>query len=152
MKLIDIKGGPETYDTDLLRDKLNRLCLGERLWWPVYSRKTHQPVVQGIKVETTCCLYLIEGNYLLLDREPWRDMARLFHRTVFIKPLPDLLKRRVTARKMKGGYSRRQTLEHFKRSDSRNIAAVLACSAVRDYCLVQKGRYRYQLVRGEKPA
>jgi hypothetical protein len=149
LPLSHIKGGRETYDTDKLARLLASLRRGERFWWPVYSRRAHDPVERGILIDRSAALYLVEGNYLLLRGKPWSSLSVFFDRRLFILPGRRLLRRRITARKMRGGYTRGQAETHFRRSDRRNIREVLDGSGGWDYLLVQRGRYDYRLREGE---
>ena len=41
---------------------------------PVYSRERSDPVPDGVVLERTHRCVLVEGNYLLLTDEPWREL------------------------------------------------------------------------------
>jgi hypothetical protein len=141
--LARIKGAPETYDTVRLLRDVRRLRRGDSFRWPAYSRKTHEPVDRGPPIDHTP-LYIFEGNYLLLDDEPWLSLRDMYDFSVFILPLSRMLKKRILSRKMRGGYSRRQARHHFETSDRRNIERVLARSGGWDTLLVQTGRYAFR--------
>ncbi len=145
LPLSHIKGGKETYDTEKLARLLARLRRGERFWWPAYSRRTHEPEERGILIDQAVSLFLIEGNYLLLREQPWDSLAGYFDRKLFIRPVGRFLRRRIITRKMRGGYTRGQSAEHFARSDQRNIREVLSGSGGWDWLLVQQGRFCYRL-------
>ncbi|MFW6180943.1 MAG: hypothetical protein ACOC8N_04275 [Spirochaetota bacterium] len=145
LPLSHIKGGKETYDTGKLARMLASLRRGEPFWWPAYSRRIHEPVERGVLIDRSASLYLIEGNYLLLREPPWSSLASFFDRRLFILPERRLLRRRIQARKMRGGFTRGQAAAHFRRSDRRNIREVLARSWGWDYLLVQRGRFGYRL-------
>lgn len=66
-----VKGCPETYDTEKLRQKLEKIKI-EDILWPIYDRNLHDVVENQIKV--TKDIILIEGNWLLLKQEPWKSM------------------------------------------------------------------------------
>ena len=61
-----VKGCPETYDTEKLRQKLEKIKI-EDILWPIYDRNLHDVVEDQIKV--TKDIILIEGNWLLLKQE-----------------------------------------------------------------------------------
>lgn len=68
-----VKGCPETYDTEKLRQKLEKIKI-EDILWPIYDRNLHDVVEDQIKV--TKDIILIEGNWLLLKQEPWKSMQQ----------------------------------------------------------------------------
>ena len=72
----DVKGAPETFDMDLLIDKI-REVRQEGTNWNVYDRKIHDVLPDYWSVEDD--IILIEGNYLLLKETGWsrkRNSAR----------------------------------------------------------------------------
>jgi pantothenate kinase len=147
VSLLQLKGARESYDTEALYSCIEKLRRGERLHWPTYSRITHEPIAEGIYLEDPETLYLIEGNYLLIEEHPWTHLAALFDRRIFIRPVRRYLRRRIIERKMRGGYGRAEAAAHFRRSDRHNIAEVWAYSKYFDYLLEQQGRYGYVLQR-----
>jgi pantothenate kinase len=146
LSLYDLKGAGETYDTDRLHEYLARLRTGEKFYWPIYSRITHEPSEKGFLIENPQALYLIEGNYLLLQKEPWIGMRSLFDKAIFIASRQVLLKKRILMRKKSGGYSSRDARRHFHQTDRRNIREVLEDSGGWDYQLIHTGRFSYTLI------
>ena len=144
---LSLKGAKETYDTESFALCLKRLRNGERFFWPLYSRVLHEPVNRGIHVGDTGALCIIEGNYLLLNEEPWKNLVSLFDRKVLIVTRERFLRGRIIRRKMRGGYTRKEATAHYFRSDRRNIREVMENSDDADYLLVQTGKYRYTLMQ-----
>jgi pantothenate kinase len=144
VSLYTLKGAPETYDLQGLETCLHKLRAGERFYWPLYSRVTHEPEAQGILIENPHCLYIIEGNYLLLQNEPWGHLRSFFNRAIFIQSKERLLKRRIVARKKRGGYSAVYARRQYRQSDRCNIEEVLTRSGNWDHLLLQTGRYTYE--------
>ena len=142
--LYALKGAPECYATDYLKRCLVRLKSGERFYWPVYSRITHEPVDRGILIASSKGLYIIEGNYLLLQKEPWRGMRYLFDKAIFIHSRENLLKRRIISRKKRGGFSGMYARRQYMQSDRHNIDEVLTHSGTWDYRLLHTGRHGYE--------
>ena len=143
--LYALKGAPETYAADRLQSCLARLRAGEKFYWPIYSRITHEPEEEGILIENSQALYIIEGNYLLLQKEPWTRMSAFFDKAIYIHSQEKLLKKRIVMRKKRGGYSGMYARRHFKQSDRCNINEVLTHSGAWDYQLLHTGKYRYEL-------
>ena len=146
--LLNIKGARETYDVESLIESTKLLREGSLAYWPLYSRTLHEPVERGIPLGHAEALYLMEGNYLLLDIDPWKRLLPLYDRKILILSRERMLRRRIIRRKMRGGYIRREAAGHFRRSDRRNIREVSERSGSFDYLLAQEGRYRYRLLKG----
>jgi pantothenate kinase len=132
VSLLSIKGAPETFDTSLLYDHLKRLQ-EDQLFWPGYSRRTHDPVPDAITVREK--IVLVEGNYLLLNREPWKRMKELCDYSVFLQEDAEVLKERLIARKTAGGMKPADAIQWYERSDRRNIDIVLKESMPAD-CVI----------------
>ncbi len=128
--MVNVKGAPETFDLDRLLDSIRRVSSGEECGWPVYDRHLHNPVDDAIKV--TGDIVLLEGNYLLLDMEGWRDLSDYADYTILIKSETDILKERLISRRIASGhpaeeaegfveysdlYNARLCLEHSKDAD-----------------------------------
>lgn len=145
VSLYEIKGSKESYDVKSLLKHLERLKQDKNFYWPIYSRQLHDPIKDGIYIENKDAIYILEGNYLLLDLNPWNSIPRYFDKKVFIKSPKLLLKKRIIKRKNRGGYSKREAKEHYRFCDSHNIDEVLRYSRGYDYLLIQKGRYNYTL-------
>lgn len=149
VSLLALKGASETYDTDRLQESLARLRAGEKFHWPIYSRITHEPSEKGLPIDNPQALYLIEGNYLLLQKKPWVSMRLYFDKAIYIASREGLLKKRILIRKMRGGYSGRDARRHFRQSDRRNISIIMEHSGNFDYLLEHHGDYSYRYSSGE---
>lgn len=116
--LLGRKGAPETYDIDGLRRALVHPDP-----WPVYSRIAHDVVGETVRVPSPT--FIVEGNYLLLDEEPWRGLSRLSPLTVWVDVDPRLLHERLVGRKVAGGMDRGAAERFFEASDSLNVRRCL---------------------------
>ena len=125
----DIKGAPETFDIDLLVDKI-REVRQEGTDWNIYNRKIHDVLPDYWSVEDD--ILLIEGNYLLLKDSGWTNVRTLADYSVFLDVPRDILRERLINRKVQGGLSREAAENFFEFSDSRNIERVLNNSAKAD--------------------
>lgn len=139
--LKDVKGCPETFDTDKFREKLAALTRGD-VRWPVYSRVTHDPAEDAEAV--TGDIVLIEGNWLLLDEEPWRSFRKYADYAVFIRADETMLKERLIRRKTRGGLTRAEASAWYERSDGPNIRRALENSMTGDLnlALTPEGDFR----------
>lgn len=127
-----VKGCPETYDTEKLREKFKKIK-EEDILWPVYDRTIHDVVEDVEKI--TKNIILIEGNWLLLDEEPWKSMKDTADYTIMIRSEEETLKERLVGRKMKGGLTREEAEDWYINSDSVNVRRVLQTSLDGDFML-----------------
>ncbi|MBR2774149.1 MAG: nucleoside/nucleotide kinase family protein [Selenomonadaceae bacterium] len=125
----DVKGAPETFDVDLLVDKI-REVRQEGTDWNIYDRRIHDVLPDYWSVEDD--IILLEGNYLLLKETGWTNVRVLSDYSVFIDAEPELLRERLINRKVAGGKSREEAERFFDFSDSKNIERVLKNSARAD--------------------
>ena len=80
-------------------------------------------------------LLLIEGNWLLLDEEPWKTLKDTADYTIMIRSEEETLKERLIGRKMKGGLTREEAEDWYINSDSVNVRRVLETSLDGDLML-----------------
>jgi putative kinase len=149
LSLYERKGAKESYDAERLFRAVKGLRNGDPIVWPVYSRTLHEPVDEGVPVRGDGCNCIIEGNYLLLDMEPWSRLRAFFDKRIMILGKSALMRKRIVSRKMRGGFTRMEAEAHFRRSDAFNIAEVIECSAGYDLILTQKGRYGFAVRAAE---
>lgn len=139
----DIKGAPETFDVDLLVDKI-REVRSEGTNWNIYDRKIHDVLPDYWSVEDD--IILIEGNYLLLKEAGWTNVRVLADYSVFVDAPREILRERLINRKIAGGKSREEAERFFDFSDGRNVDRVLKNSARADetWKLLPDGDYEKQ--------
>jgi pantothenate kinase len=94
------KGAPETFDVAGLAHILLRLRANDELEIavPVFDRSLEIARSGARMIPRSVRHLIVEGNYLLLDRDPWRTLAPLFDTTVAIDTGIDTLHNRLTAR------------------------------------------------------
>jgi len=142
VSLRSVKGAPETFDTEALRDRLGCLMKGEFLPWPVYDRRLHEPT--DVKETVTGEILLLEGNYFLLREEAWKSIRALSDRTVRIIASPELLRSRLIRRKIAGGLTAEEATAFVEQSDLENIRLCLEESVPGDlqWELTESGIFR----------
>ena len=124
-----IKGAPETFDAAGLQAKIRALREGETVW-PVYDRRIHDVLPNGIQVRGR--ILLIEGNWLLLKAPGWQELRCLADYTLRIHASPELLKNRLIRRKIQGGLSEEEATRFYETSDSLNVERFRKDSAPSD--------------------
>jgi len=99
MALRNRKGAPETFDCAGLAAALRRIRSGEGdVAVPVFDREADLARAGAAIIPAAARLILVEGNYLLLDRAPWSELAPLFDLTIVIEVPIEELQRRLLAR------------------------------------------------------
>ena len=116
--LTSIKGAPETFDVPALAAKLSA-ARDERVTFPVYDRRIHDVVPDAVTADAP--ILLVEGNWLLLDEEPWRNLCGLADYRLRIDAAPELLRDRLIARKVQGGSTAEDAAAFYEASDAPNI-------------------------------
>ena len=125
----EIKGAPETFDVDLLIEKI-REVRQEGTNWNIYDRKIHDVLPDYLNVEDD--ILLIEGNYLLLKEIGWTNVRTLADYSVFLDVPFEILRERLINRKAQGGLSREDAEKFFEFSDAKNLRRILNNSAQAD--------------------
>lgn len=116
------KGAPDTFNLESLREHICSIKEGKETYWPIYDRKIHNPIENAIKVDSS--IILIEGNYLLLNDEPWNKLKDYADYTIFITGEPIDLENRLINRKMQSGSSFETALKHYHETDKPNLLLV----------------------------
>lgn len=136
-----IKGAPESFDLPRFTELLQALSEGKDLYWPKYDRQIHDPVPDAIAVPAHGML-LVEGNYVLLDDDGWRDLSRLAALTIFVECDESFARKRVLARLQRGGRSSEDALRHYEFNDLPNWKRVMQQRVESDIVLqVRKGEH-----------
>lgn len=108
------KGAPETFDAEGFVALIRRLKQGGAVVYPVFDRDRDLAVAGAGRVEDQARLVVVEGNYLLLDRAPWRELAGLWDLSVMLDVPAEELRRRLTARWQGLGRSPAEVLAHLE--------------------------------------
>lgn len=125
MLLREIKGMPETFDFQSMATFLEKIRDEDRAEFPVYSRQLHEPVYTGEAVQPWHSIIVFEGNYLLLDEIPWKQLQALVDLRIFLKADKRNLLEGLRQRHRRGGKNAEQVEKQIERVDLPNIARVL---------------------------
>lgn len=121
------KGAPETFDFAGFETLLKRIRAGEPdIAIPVFDRSMELSRAAASIVATETKFILVEGNYLLLDEEPWSRLAPLFDFSIFVDVPRDELERRLLERWHGHGRSDADARAWIASNDMPNIDRVLA--------------------------
>ncbi len=132
--MVEVKGAPETFDLEKLTEAIKKAASGEKCPWPSYDRLLHDPVENALTVDGD--IVLLEGNYLLLDEDGWRDLKAFADYTVSVRSGESLLRARLIDRRMKTGVDRERAVRFVDFSDMPNVRLCLEKSLPADLRLV----------------
>lgn len=97
--LLSRKGAPETFDVRGFLDIVAAVRKADQeVLVPVFDRSREIAIASARAVAADTRFILVEGNYLLLNEEPWSRLDGCFDYTVFIGPDADVLRDRLTQR------------------------------------------------------
>ena len=82
--LMHRKGSPDSFDAAGFLSLLRRLGAEDEVIHPIFDRDRDLSIAGAGRVGPEHRLVLVEGNYLLLKRPVWRDLAPLFDLTVMV--------------------------------------------------------------------
>jgi len=130
VKMVDIKGAPITFDLDKLTNAIEQVASDKDCYWPTYDRHLHNPIEDAIHI--TGNIVLLEGNYLLLEEDGWKDLRKYADYTISLSADENMLRNRLIDRKMKSGNDL-ETATHFvDYSDMANVRLCLEKTAGAD--------------------
>lgn len=121
------KGSPETFDYAGFAALLKRIRAGEpEIAIPVFDRSMELSRAGAAIVGLEAKFVLVEGNYLLLDEEPWSALGELFDYSIFLDAPRGELERRLMERWRGHGKSDDDARAWIASNDMPNIERVLA--------------------------
>ena len=124
ISLVEIKGAPITFDLDRLSESIKKAASGAVCGWPVYDRLLHNPVENAVTVDSA--IVALEGNYLLLDEDGWRELCAFADYTVSVQAQEETLRSRLIDRRVKTGVDREAAERFVDFSDMPNVRLCLS--------------------------
>lgn len=135
----DRKGAPDTFDVIGLKTTLTRLAPAfqtEPVAVPVFDRGLELSRAAGRLIDPATRLVLVEGNYLLLNDQPWSQLQPLFDLTIMLDSDAQILRKRLLTRWRDLEYSLADAQHKVDGNDLPNARRVLADSSAPDYFLI----------------
>ena len=133
-----VKGRIDTFDAEaLLAAAVARLRARKPFWWPRYCRQSHDPIAEGTRIDGTEAVYLVEGNYILTETDPWRLAAREFDLRIFVDASDAVLRERLLHRHQRSSRSKQQALAKTERTDMPNAQAIRATQHHADIVFIE---------------
>jgi pantothenate kinase len=101
----DRKGALDTFDGHGYLALLRRLReeTQNTVYAPGFDRDLEQPVAGAIAVDPEVRIVITEGNYLLVDQDPWSRVAAILDEVLFVDLDDDERRRRLVARHVQFG-------------------------------------------------
>lgn len=96
----DRKGAPDTFDAHGYLALLRRLRAADEpvTYAPLFRRDIEDSIAAAVPVPATVPLVVTEGNYLLLDGEPWCQLSAVLDEVWYLDPPSRLRLDRLVAR------------------------------------------------------
>ena len=132
-----VKGCPESFDYKRFKTLLEKVK-EEDIRWPYYNRVKHE--VEDDVIAVHAPIIVLEGNYLLLDEAPWKELQTMCDDSIFITTNSDAVKTRLINRKMKGGALPHEAVAFYENSDGKNVERVLAHKLPAHTTLIYDGK------------
>ncbi len=132
--MVDIKGAPETFDLEKMKERIKLVISGAECGWPVYDRHLHNPVEDAILIDGD--VIIMEGNYLLLEEDGWRDLREMADYTISVRADEDMLKERLISRRIASGHPAESAESFVEYSDMYNARLCLNHSGHADLELI----------------
>ncbi len=128
------KGAPHTFDVGGLAATLRRLRDNgeDAVAVPVFDRAIEIARAGARLIPRGTAVVLVEGNYLLLDAAPWRDLRPLFDLAAMVAVRRETLAQRLSARWRGFGLSEAEIAAKVEDNDLPNADLVRTGGAVPD--------------------
>ena len=148
VSMVEIKGAPVTFDLRRLTESVRQVKSGAVCGWPVYDRLLHNPVENAITIDGD--IVLLEGNYLLLDEDGWRDLSAYADYTVSVRAQEEMLRTRLIDRRVKTGVDPAAAVRFVDFSDMPNVRLCLEKTMAADLQLELDPNGDWHIERGRQ--
>lgn len=124
------RGAAFTFDADRFVAAVKQLKeqTTAEISLPSFDHAQGDPVEDAIKVTNMHRIVLVEGNYLLLDQEPWRQLRGVFNETWFLDVDIDVAMERVFQRQTEIGLTAEESRKRIAENDRPNAEQIVAAS------------------------
>lgn len=127
------KGAPETFDVRGFLDIVSAVRKnGEEVLVPVFDRSREIAIASARAISPDTRFILAEGNYLLLNEEPWTRLTDSFDMSVFVGPSVAVLEERLRNRWIGYGLNESQIAAKLFENDLPNGRRVIGSSRPAD--------------------
>ena len=131
--LMDRKGAVETFDATGFCAAIRAILEeGGVQHLPGFDRDEDRVIPNHIRIAEEAQVIVTEGNYLLLDQSPWRELRPMFAASVFVKAPIEVLRDRLLERWLDQNLSQQEAQKRVTNNDLPNALHVLSRSVYAD--------------------
>lgn len=128
----DRMGAPDTFDTSGFAALLGRLRRQDEdvVYAPRFARQIEEPMAGAIAIARDVPLVIVEGNYLLHDKDGWQAVAPLLDTVWYLEVPSALREQRLIRRRIEHGDDLEHSTDWVRTVDAHNAQTV---EAAREY-------------------
>jgi pantothenate kinase len=128
------KGAIDTFDAGGYLSLLRRLVRRDEpvVYAPEFRRTLDEPVAASIAVPAEVPLIITEGNYLLMEQQPWKDVRAQLDEVWFVDTPPALRLSRLVERHVSFGMDRQAAEAWAAGPDETNAVLIQATRPAAD--------------------
>ena len=130
------KGSPETFDVMGLINFVSRLQKEDEVVIPIFDRSLELSRSSAVIISKNSKVILVEGNYVLLNSYPWKQLHKFFNATIMINCEEKILEKRLIERWENFNLSKEEIDKKVYENDLPNGINVLKNSIEADYILL----------------
>ncbi len=133
------KGSPETFDSDGFIQMIRRIRDRRPVYYPEFDRTRDIAIAGKGLVPADCEVIIVEGNYLMFDETPWRELAPLWDLTIRWEIALPQLRARLIQRWLSLNHSRTNAIRKVEGNDIPNAERVINAALPCDISLKANG-------------
>ncbi len=132
------KGAADTFDGYGYTHTLRRIRAhtDEDIYVPGFERALEQPIAAALLIPHSARLIVTEGNYLLLDQQPWTRARAELNQVWYVATDHDVRINRLIDRHIRFGKTLAAAAEWATTSDEKNAELVAATSRLADRVII----------------
>ncbi|HEY9290882.1 MAG TPA: nucleoside/nucleotide kinase family protein [Microlunatus sp.] len=129
----EIKGAPETFDGLGYLRLLERIRkTDEIVYAPEFDRTIEDSIANAVEVTAATKLIITEGNYLLLDGDPWRSVREVLDDAWYVDLDETVRQERLLQRHLSHGHEPAEAEARTYGSDQRNAELIMKAMLLPD--------------------
>ena len=103
--------------------------------FPTFDRSLDRVIQNGGMVKSDDHTILVEGNYLILNQEPWKKLSKYWDFSIMLDVPQEIIEKRLLDRWAANGFDANQAALKLKNNDLPNAMVIKNNSLEADYCL-----------------
>jgi pantothenate kinase len=129
------KGSPDTFDVRGLELILAKILGGGNVMFPTFDRSLDCVIQNGGMVKSKDHTILVEGNYLILNQEPWKKICSHWDFSIMLDVPQEIIEKRLLERWVANGFDASQAAFKIKNNDLPNAIIIKNNSLEANYYL-----------------